>query len=159
MVACATQIIADKNAKDAGSPHEPRVKPQDKESSEVAELCRQLLAANNQLQQLKQNNYKLKRACDMEGPPLSGNKGYGRQNVCGGYERKDSRNYRDRENRSPHDRSPPRRHKGYMATVGLDPLARSRSRSRSLESHADESSSRHYARSIRVMNVRPPPMI
>jgi hypothetical protein len=52
MVACAAQIIAEKNAKDAGRPHEPRGKPQDKESSEVAELCRQLSAANNQLQRL-----------------------------------------------------------------------------------------------------------
>ena len=110
----------------------------------MAELRRQLSAAINQLQQLKQNSDKLKRARDKEGPPRSGNQGYGRQNAGGGYERKDSRNYRDRENRSPQDRSPSRRHKGYMAS-------RSRSRSRSRESRADESSSRHYARRIRVL--------
>ncbi len=85
MVASAVQIIAEKNAKDAGCQHKPRGKPQDKESSEVAELSRQLSAANNQLQQLNQNNNKLKRASDTEGPPWSGNKLYGRQN--GGYER------------------------------------------------------------------------
>jgi hypothetical protein len=74
MVACAAQIIAEKNAKDGGRPHEPRGKPQDKESSEVAKLHRQLSVANNQLQQLKQNNNRLKGARDTEGPPRSGNK-------------------------------------------------------------------------------------
>ncbi len=32
------------------------------------------------MQQLKQNNNKLKRARDTKAPPRSGNKGYGRQN-------------------------------------------------------------------------------
>ena len=157
MVVCAAQIIAEKNAKDAGRPHQPRGKPQEKESSEVAELRRQLSSANNQLQQLKQNNDKLKRARDTEGPPRSAKKGYGRQ--YGGYERKDSRSYSDRENRSPKDRSPPRKYTGYMAAVGADPRARSRSRSRSREFRSDEPSSRHHARRIRVKMIEPSPMI
>jgi hypothetical protein len=103
----------------------------------------------------RRNHPKLAR--DTEGPPRSANIGYGRQ--FGGYERKDPCNYRDRENRSPKDRSPQRQHKGNMATVGRDPLRRSRSRSRSRESRADESSSRHYARRIRVNTIRPSPTI